>query len=55
MNEQYANDGVVCRVSECRYHTTSDCCTASRIEVCNCADCVKGEKDTFCSTYCQRD
>lgn len=55
MNSENKNSGVTCRVSECHYHTADDCCTAQRIEVSNCVDCVCADKDTFCSTYRQKD
>lgn len=33
------NSGVVCEVTECHYHTGDNCCTAEKIEVCNCKVC----------------
>ena len=45
------NTGVVCEVTECHYHTGDNCCTAEKIEVCNCKVCGDNGNETFCSTY----
>ena len=51
MNDKCANKGVVCEVTNCHYHTTTNECTAEKIEVCNCKTCNNGSNETFCSTY----
>lgn len=51
MNNNCANKGVVCEVTNCHYHTTGNECTAEKIEVCNCKTCSNGNNETFCSTY----
>lgn len=51
MDNKENNQGVACEVSECYYHSGSNCCTASKIEVCNCKDCKDNGNETFCSTF----
>ena len=45
--------GVMCRVSDCHYHSMDNKCTAAQIEVCNCDSCNCDSKEdvSFCSTY----
>ena len=46
--------GVMCKVTDCHYHSTDNKCTAGQIEVCNChnCDCTGSKEDmSFCSTY----
>lgn len=49
--DNQTNQGVVCEVKNCYYHTTNDKCTAEKIEVCNCKTCGTDKNETFCSTY----
>ena len=53
MNEQKLQ-GVMCKVTNCQYHSKDNRCTASQIEVGNCDNCgcaINKEDASFCSTY----
>ncbi len=41
--------GVKCQVTNCKYHTAENCCSAQRIQVQN--ENAQQKAETFCSTF----